>query len=496
MKGYLLGIDNGGTVTKAALFDTKGHELAVASRKVKIIQPSPGWNERDVNQMWKDTCKVIREVLDISGIRPEQIIGIACTGHGNGLYLVDENRNPVRNAINSADRRAQKYIEDWKKAGVDELALPYTTQSLWPGQPNALLAWMRDHEPRTLEKAKWVLMSKDFIRMKLTGEFLAEITDMSGTSLMNVSKGDYDDYVLELFGLEEFRELLPPLIGSTDLAGKISKKAASETGLKAGTPVAGGMFDIDACALASGIVDESQMSLVVGTWGNNQYIAKQPFIDKGLFMSSIYSIPGWYLMLEGSPTSAGNLDWFIDTFLQHEKTQMGKSFFDWMDRQVDSVLPEESDIIFLPFLYGCNADNNIPASFYGIKGNHTRAHIIRAVYEGIVFSHKTHIERLLNFRKAPEVIRCSGGAAQSPVWMQMFADIIGIPVEIPEATQLGALGAAMAAAVCSKVYRNFEEVLSLMTKVKIRYDPNLCNSEKYYPKYKKYIDLIRKLESV
>lgn len=493
MKGYLLGIDNGGTVTKAALFDAKGHELAVASLKVKVIQPSPGWNERDANQMWKDTCKVIRKVLDISGIRPEQIMGIACTGHGNGLYLVDENGNPVRNAINSADSRAQKYIEDWKKAGVDKLALPYTTQNLWPGQPNALLAWLRDHEPEILEKAKWVLMAKDFIRMKLTGEFLAEITDMSGTSLMNVSVGDYDSYVLELFGLEEFSELLPPLIGSTDLAGKISKKAASETGLKAGTPVAGGMFDIDACALASGIVDESQMSLVVGTWGNNQYIAKQPLIDKDLFMSSIYSIPGWYLMLEGSPTSAGNLDWFIDTFLQHEKEQKGKGFFDWMSRQVDSVQPKDSGVIFLPFLYGCNVNSNLPAAFYGIKGNHTRAHLIRAVYEGIVFSHKTHIDRLLNFRKAPEVIRCSGGATQNVVWMQMLADIIGIPVEIPEGTQLGAQGAAIAASVCVGIYGNLNDGIHKMVRIEKFFETDKIRHDIFKDKFQNYKDIVVRL---
>jgi L-xylulokinase len=496
MNRYLLGIDNGGTVTKAALFDTKGHEISVASRKVRLIQLFPGWNERDASEMWKGTCEVIREVLQQSGIKPGNILGIACTGYGNGLYLVDNNGNPVRNAINSTDTRAQKYIDEWRKAGVGETALSYTAQSLWAGQPNALLAWLRDHESKTIEKAKWVLMAKDFIRMKLTGEFLAEITDMSGTSLMNVSKEDYDDHVLKLFGLEEFRDLLPPLIGSADLAGKVSQKAAYETGLKAGTPVAGGMFDIDACALASGIIDEDQMSLIAGTWGNNQYIARQPLIDKDLFMSSIYCIPGWYLMLEGSPTSAGNLDWFIDTFLEHEKKQMKNYFFDWLNSEVSSVTPESSDIIFLPFLYGCNEGTDLPAVFHGIKGNHTRSHVIRSVYEGIVFSHKTHIDRLLNFRKTPEVIRCSGGAAQSSVWMQMFADIIGITVEIPEGSQLGSLGAAMAASVCCGIYQNFEETVNQMTGIKQHFEPDHNKADIYNAKYRKYKNAIRHLMNV
>ena len=493
MNGYLLGIDNGGTVTKAALFNTEGHELVVASRKVKIIQMFSGWNERDANQMWNDTCNVIHEVLHNSRVNPSEILAVACTGHGNGLYLVDANGNPVRNAINSTDTRAQKYIDEWRTTGVGETVRPYTAQSLWAGQPNALLSWLRDQEPHTLQQAKWMLMAKDFTRMKLTGEFFAEITDMSGTSLMNIRKRDYDDRVLNIFGLEELRNLLPPLIESADLSGRISSKAASETGLKAGTPVAGGMFDVDACALASGIIDEEQISLVLGTWGNNQYIAKEPLIDKDLFMSSIYSIPGWYLILEGSPTSVSNLDWFIDNFLQHEKSLLGTQFFDWLNLQVDTVPVEFSEITFLPFLYGCNDGRNLPASFYGIKGNHTRSHLIRAVYEGIAFSHKTHIDRLLKFRKAPEVIRCSGGATQSAVWMQMFADAFGIPVEVPRGKQLGALGAAMAAAVCIGIYKNMEESLRQMTGSRIRFEPNRNNSKAYHYKYQNYKELINKI---
>ncbi|MCG6189523.1 FGGY-family carbohydrate kinase [Maribellus maritimus] len=491
MKGYLLGIDNGGTVTKAAVFDTEGNEVAVATRKVEILQLFHGWNERDAEKMWKDTCEVIREVLSLSAIKSEQVLGVACTGHGNGLYLVDGNGMPVRNAINSTDTRAQKYVESWKKSGIDKLVLPYTTQSLWPGQPNAILAWLKEHEPESLNKAKFVLMAKDFIRMKLTGEFFAEITDMSGTSLMSVTKRSYDNHILRLFGLEEMEDVLPPLIDSSEPAGNVTQKAAVQTGLKAGTPVAGGMFDIDACALASGIADENQMSLVAGTWGNNQYIAKNPLIDKDLFMSSIYAIPGWYLMLEGSPTSAGNLDWFIDTFLQDEKKRHGSRFFEWLNKQVCSVSPESSGVIFLPFLYGNNTGKNIPATFYGLEGRHKRAHLIRAVYEGIVFSHRTHIERLLNFRNPPDVIRCTGGATQSEVWMQMFADAIGIPVEIPAGIQLGALGAAIAAAVCTGVYRDFNEGIQSMVRIEHIYEPNMIIHEIYQEKFYVYQNIIR-----
>ena len=491
MAGYLLGIDQGGSISKVALFDIYGNEMAVAFRFVDLIQPFHGWSERDAGQMWTDTCEMIREIISKSGIDSTKIIAIGCTGHGNGLYLVDGNGTPVRNAINSSDYRAQQYIDNWKTNGIDTISLQFTAQCLWPGQPNALMAWLRDHEPEAVSKAKWILMAKDYTRMKLTGQFWAEITDMSGTSLMNVITGKYDDQVLNIFGLDQIKSMLPPLIGSADLAGHITKEAAALTGLKEGTPVAGGMFDIDACGLASGLTDENKMSLVAGTWGNNQYIAQTPLVDKDLFMTSRYSIPGWYLMLEGSPTSVSNLEWFIKTFLSWEKDEMGDRFFDWMNEQVDSVAPQSSNILFLPFLYGCNEKVNVKACFYGFEGTNSRSEMIRAVYEGIVFSHKYHVERLLKFRDKPEVIRCTGGATRSAVWMQIFADIIGIPMEIPEGTQLGALGASMAAAVCAGIYCDFAEAVKKMVRIQQRFDPDSDRSNIYYQKYQQYKNLVQ-----
>ena len=496
MEGYLLGIDHGGSISKAALFDTEGNEIAVAFRFVELIQPFQGWCERDATQMWVDTCEMIQEIISKSGIDSSQILAVGCTGHGNGLYLVDEYGIPVRNAINSSDYRAQQYIESWKAEGIDAISLPLTAQCLWPGQPNALMAWLRDHEPEAVKNARWILMAKDYIRMKLTGEFLAEITDMSGTSLMNVITRKYDNQVLEIFGLQHIQCMLPPLIGSSDLAGHITKKAALLSGLKEGTPVAGGMFDIDACGLASGIIDENQMSLVAGTWGNNQYISRTPLVDKDLFMTSLYSIPGWYLMLEGSPTSVSNLEWFIKTFLGREKEEMGNRFFDWMNEQVASVDPESSNILFLPFLYGCNEGTNLKACFYGFEGSNSRSEMICAVYEGIVFSHKHHVERLLKFRDKPEMIRCTGGATRSEVWMQLFADIIGIPMEIPKGTQLGALGAAMAAAVCCDLYKDFPKAVKNMTRIKQRFIPDINRSVIYEKKYQQYKNFIRQITTV
>jgi L-xylulokinase len=499
MAKYLVGIDNGGTVSKAAVFTADGRELAVAGRPVASIVKVPGWSERDMNVLWQDTAVAIREAIEKSGVNPEDIACVTCTGHGNGLYLIDADGNPVRNGIYSSDGRAAAIIADWKARGIDAQALPKTAQCVWPAQPNALLAWLREHEPVSIQKAASLLMAKDYTRFKLTGKVAMELTDMSGTSLMNVVTAKYDDSVLEIFGISEMKRLMPPLVQSAEVCGTITAEAAVLTGLKAGTPVAGGMFDIDACGLSSGCMDGRQFVIVTGTWGNNQYIAREPLVDKGLFMTSCYSIPGWYLMLEGSPTGAGNLEWFISTFLEDKKTllkQEGKdTVFTWADNVIAACEPKETDPIFLPFVYGENVGYPAKATFLGLGSQHTRAEVLRAVYEGCVFSHNMHMQRLYAFREKPEVVRITGGAARSAVWMQMFADIFQIPVEVPDGSELGALGAAIAGAVASGLYPTYDTAITAMTRVARRYEPNLASAAMFAKRYAIYCKACQSLKA-
>jgi L-xylulokinase len=498
MARYLVGVDNGGTMSKAAVFTQDGRELAAAARKVELLQPHPGWSERDMAAMWRGTAEAIREAVAQSGVDPAKIACVACTGHGNGLYLIDADGQPVRNGINSMDGRAAEIIAEWKADGVDARALPKTAQCVWPAQPNALLAWLREHEPQSVARASSLLMAKDYIRFMLTGEVKMELTDMSGTSLMNVVTGTYDDEVLALFDIPEMKRLLPPLVKSADLCGNVTPAAAALTGLKAGTPVAGGLFDIDACGLASGCVDERQFVMVAGTWGNNQYIARQPLVDKGLFMTSCYSMPGWYLMLEGSPTGAGNLEWFVDEFLGDKKELLrqagGERVYAWADAAVGKLAPHESDPLFLPFLYGSNVGYPAKACFLGMVNRHTREDVMRAVYEGCIFSHNYHLQRLYAFRAKPEVIRLTGGAARSAVWSQMFADIFQVPVEIPDGSELGALGAAVAAAVACGLYPSYEAAVASMTRVARRHEPNPALREIYALRYAKYLKAVEALK--
>ena len=210
-----------------------------------------------------------------------------------------------------------------------------------------------------MRRAGWVLMAKDYIRFKLTNEIQAELTDFSCTSLMNLQTRAYDESLLAEFGIAEMMDLLPPIVQTADICGQVTAEAAAQTGLKQGTPVAGGMFDIDACGLASGVIDESQLCMVVGTWGNNQYISRTPVVDEDVFMTTCYSIPDYYLMLEGSATSGSNLEWFVTQFFAAEKEaahKQGKSVYDICNELVAATQPQDSNIVFLPFLYGSNAN--------------------------------------------------------------------------------------------------------------------------------------------
>ncbi|MED4027960.1 carbohydrate kinase [Priestia megaterium] len=486
MSQYVLGIDNGGTVTKASIFSLQGKEIAVASKKTIMHMPHPGHTERDMNELWEANVEVIKSVLKSARIDSKDIIGIATTGHGNGLYLVDKDGSAVRKGIISTDSRAKDIIREWNDNGTAEHILSKTMQSLWTGQPAALLAWLQKYESKTIEQTKWIFMCKDYIRFCLTGEAYTEITDISGTSLFNIRDRCYDVDLLSRLGIEGIYEKLPPTKYSGEICGYITKEVAEVTGLEEGTPVAGGLFDIDAAAIATGTTEEEKLCIVAGTWSINQYITKQPIVDKGLFMTSIFCVPGYWLTLEGSPTSASNLEWYVKEYFnfEHEEAKSrGISVYDLCNEMVESIQPDESNILFFPFLFGSNVHPNAKACFFGFNGWHTKAHMLRALYEGVVFGHKIHIDKLLKFRDKPEVIRIAGGATRSDVWMQMFADILQTPIEVVIGSEQGTLGAAICAAVATKKYASFELAAEHMVQIGKTYVPHQELKSVYEEKY-------------
>ncbi len=499
MGKFVLGIDNGGTMSKAAIYDLQGNEIAVSSKKTKMIFPEPGHTERDLNELWDVNTNVIKEVIEKSKVDAKNIVGVSVTAYGNGIHFVDEKGKPTYNGVVSTDTRAKEYVKRWQEDGTYDEVLDRTMQSIWAGQTISLLAWFKDNEPTVLERSKWILTCTDYIRMCLTGEAYAEITNMSGTNILNVRDVKYDREILEAFGVEKYENLLPPIKYSTDICGSVTNEAARLTGLMEGTPVSGGMFDIDACSIATGVTDSSKLCLIAGTWSINEYISDKPIVSKDLFMTSLYCMKGYWLVMEGSTTSASNFEWFVQQFLGEERARLdqeGESIYSLCNEMVESIEPENQDIVFLPFLYGTNADANAKSCFIGMSGWHTRAHMIRSIYEGIVFSHMLHVDKLMQFRDKPEVVRISGGAAKSRVWVQIFADVLQTPVEVTEGSELGTLGAALCAATAVGEYESCIEAADNMVSIDYTCQPREEKASIYAKKYERFKKVIDALAPV
>lgn len=482
---YYLGVDNGGTTTKAALFDEKGKQICSASESTQALYPRPDFVERDMEEMWQANCSVIRKVIEKSCVDSSDIRAVAVCGHGKGLYLWGKDNRPVRNGIISTDNRAYEYPVKWRRDGIENKAFQYTCQHIMACQPVPLLAWLRDNEPESIGKIKYIFACKDYVRFRLTGVACAERTDYSGSGLINLYTGEYDDRILACFGLDVLNAALPPLKNSTDICGQITEEAARQTGLAAGTPVAGGMFDINACALSASVADPNHICMVAGTWSINEFILPRPITDGRVLMNSLFCIPGWYLIEESSATSAGNLAWYIRNLAQNSD-----DIYTQLNEEAASVQPEDSCPIFLPFIMASNVHPNAKGTFIGINAYHTRAHIVRSIYEGIAFCHRWHYEKLRKcMDNEPKGIRLAGGAAKSAVWTKIFADVMKLPVETSSTEETGAHGCAIAAAIAVGDQPDISTALNTMTAISAPVLPQ----DKYYEIYDRKYSLYKKV---
>lgn len=496
---YLMGIDNGGTFSKAAIFDENGHQISVASVPTVTITPKPGYTERDMEELWQVNAQAVKEAIEKSGINPADIAGVSFSGHGKGLYLVGKDGKPSYNGIISTDARAWAYVKKWKEDGTAKKVYEKTYQDILACQPVSLLAWLKDNCPEVIENTKYVFAVKDYVRYRMTGEAYAEMSDFSGGNLVNLATGEYDRELMELFGIGEVYDMLPPLKNAADVCGYVTKEASELTLLPEGTPVSAGMFDVNACGIASGLSDGEKMCMIAGTWSINEFIAKEPVLNGTVALNSMFCIPGYYLVEESSPTSAGNMEWFIRNLMNYEKADAkanGGSVYDITNEWVASIEPQDNNIIFLPFLNGSNEDALAKGTFIGLTAYHSKKHMLRAVYEGIVFSHLTHVKKLLRNREVPESIRLSGGAANSDVWVQIFADALQIPIDVIEDKELGAQGAAIAAGIAAGIYKDYNDGIEKTVTITKTVQPRPEYKEIYEKKYQTYRRVIEGLSGV
>ncbi len=497
MAEYLLGVDNGCTVSKAAIFDLKGHEIQVASRVIELDYPHPGWTERSMDGIWQTTSQAIREAVDRAGIKPLEIVGIGTTGHGNGIYLLDKAGLPLRAGVVSTDTRAADIVGDWYRSGLHERVFPHTLQSFWPAQPNAMLAWFKCHEPDNYGRIGSVLLIKDYVKYCLTGVTSADFTDTSASSLLDSPRRAYSAELLDMYGIGEVLGALPPLAQSFDVIGKVTSEAARSTGLAAGTPVVGGLIDIEASALGTGAYQPGQASIVCGSWSINQIVTAEPLAAPHIFMTIPYTVPGLWLTVEASATSASNLAGFVKHFCAEERGEAqrrGISVYEVCNELVESLPPGSSSVIFHPFLFGSNVQPTARAGFYGIGGWHTRAHLLRSLYEGVVYSHLSHVENLRELGARIDMVRLSGGGSRSHVWTQIFADTLQVPVEVADGSEMGARGAAMSAGIGVGAYRDHADAVAQAVRIVRRQEPNPEATRHYLARYAEYRRLLEAMQ--
>lgn len=488
-QNYLLGLDAGNTVIKAVLFDLAGNQVAMAALDSQSSTPEPGHVERDLNELWDNACHVIRECLVKSGIEPSQIAGIGCAGHGNGLYLLDKEDTPLL-GIQSLDTRAAGIADNLSKQAGDNLHA-LCLQKPWPSQTPTILAWVKAHQPEVYAKAGTLLFCKDFITFKLTGEKVSDVSDMSGAGLLKLPECIYDTQLMDHYGLADAASLLPRLIGPSDVAGNISEEAAAQTGLQVGTPVVGGFFDVVASALGSGVVNAGQASIIAGTWSINQVFSTEPVVDQNIFMVSGFG-DNRFVNIESSATSAANLEWYVKEFV--ERGSHHDDPFGYCNARVGEITPRSDDPIFHPFLYGSGQGAEMRAGFYGIAGWHTEGHLLRALFEGVAFEHRRHIEQLAAAGVDFDDAALSGGGSRSPVWPQIFSDCLGKKLTVATCQETGALGAAIAAGCGVGVFDSFETGVANMTSAREIFHPDLTMEKHYQNRYRQYLNLTKAMQ--
>lgn len=491
MDKYLLSIDNGLTATKAVLFHINGRQIASSQQRTPVVNYGD-FSEIDMNQQWERTAVCIRDLIEKAGIDPSRIAAVGGSGHGAGLYLLDDENQPLGKAITSMDNRSAGIVKRWQEENIS--AYEKTLHPVWAGQAVPILKWLKLYETDRYKRIGKILSVKDWIKFKLTGCITCEYTDASNSGLINLKTRTYDKDILNIYGIEEMYEKLAPLSGSTEIIGYVTGEAAAQTGLAEGTPVTAGLFDVVSCALGSGVYDDSQYSMIAGTWNINSGI-EQNIIQCDTNTKCSLFADGSYIYVESSATSAVNLEWFLDNMIfgfggsKGDKDQV----YQKIDSEVARLDPADSEIFYLPFLHSSYLAEGVNAGLTGIRAGHNIFHVLRAVFEGVAYAHKMHIENLKKGGIVRKQAVLSGGASNSGTWCQIFADVLNLDVLTVESTQAGGMGTAINSAVAIGLYKDFEDAVSNMVKMSRTYHPGE-NSRIYEQRFNRFKDLIAKLE--
>lgn len=495
---YLLGIDNGTTTTKATIFTLDGGEVASASSKeVKTNHPEPGWAEQSMEEIWQAMTSAIRTVIEKSGVDAAQIAGVSLSGHGGGVWLLDKDGKPVRDAIIWLDGRAKSYIDRWGEQGLLPKIYDICGWNLFAGiGPLTIFPWLLDNEPDSLKKASVNLTSKDWTKYCLTGEFSTD-PSMASIGLLDFNDLQYSRPLMEMVGIQDYMHLFPKVVPAWEIAGYVTEEAARQTGLKAGTPVSSGAFDGCCSALGAGAFKPGDATCNIATAGVHSVLSAESSLDaERVYSQMCYCTPGTFYKTSMAQVAAGNLDWFEREFCaaeREEAKQQGKSVYDVINAEIDAVPVGSGGVIYLPFLQGERAPFVKPearAVFFGVGDWHHRPNMLRAVYEGVAMSTRHNVDAMIKKGKLDNAI-LSGGGSKSAVWCQVIADCLGSQVRVPAGSDSGSRGAAINAGVATGIFKDYAEGVSRMVHVAREYKADPDRAARYDLLYETYKALIQ-----
>ena len=439
----VLALDISTTATKAVVVEAGGRILGVASSEYGFEVPRPGWSEQNPGSWWSAAVEAIGRVLADTRVGPAQIEAVGLTGQMHGLVLLDGAGEVLRPAILWNDQRTGAECDGIRKAVGRARLIEVTGNDALTGFTAPKILWVRDAEPEVYRRTRSVLLPKDYVRFRLTGERATDVADGSGTILFELAARGWSSEVVSALGIDP--EWLPQVFEGPAVTGVVDGAGARATGLRAGTPVVAGGGDQAANAVGMGVVEPGQLCLSLGTSGVVFVATDRPVVEpEGRLHAFCHAAPDRWHLMGVMLSAAGSLQWFRDTLAA------GRDFAELL-AAAEGVPAGSDGLLFLPYLSGertPHPDPDARGAFVGLTVRHELGHLVRAVLEGVAFGLRDSLE-LIRAATGSSIpgIRASGGGTRSPLWRQILADVLNVPVATTATSEGAAYGAAILAAV-------------------------------------------------
>jgi xylulokinase len=498
MPSYVVGIDVGTGGTRTLIVDENGSIACSATEEHQpFTSPKIGWAEQRPEDWWRATGIAVRRALAQANLRGDQISCVGLSGQMHGAVMLDAASEVVRPALIWCDVRTEKQCQELNDRIGPERLIQLTCNPALPNFTLTKFLWVRENEPENWNRVRHVMLPKDYVRFRLTDERASDVADASGTLMLDVARRKWSDEVLQAAEMDA--SLLPPVYESPEVCGRISARGAEATGLAAGTSVVAGAGDQAAGAIGMGIVTPGAVSATIGTSGVVFAATDRPALDpRGRLHTFCHAMPGrWHVM--GVTQAAGlSLRWFRDNFAcRSAKPEVDA--YQQLAAEAATVPAGADGLLWAPYLMGertPHLDADARAALVGLTASHTRAHLVRAILEGVAFSLKDTFTIFDEMKVPVESIRLGGGGARSPLWRQIQADVYNHEVEIVAAEEGAAYGAAILAGVGVKIWPSLDAACDSIVRVVDRIKPSPANAKILQASYAAYRRIYPAMKSI